>query len=81
VFQTKLGFSIFLLCGQVAFVAKNLILVEKPSNVNMFHTITLFTLYLGIETPRQQLNYMINNLMLVTPVEIALGMRIDQAVR
>ena len=47
----------------------------------MFHTITLFTLYLGIETPRQQLNYMINNLMLVTPVEIALGMRIDQAVR
>ena len=36
--------------------------------------------YLGIETPRQQLNYMINNLMLVTPVEIALGTRIDQAV-
>ena len=30
-------------------------------------------LYLGIETLRQQLNYMINNLMLLTPVEIALG--------
>lgn len=36
--------------------------------------------YLGIETPKQQVNYMIDNLMLVPPVEIALGTRIDQAV-
>ncbi len=36
--------------------------------------------YLGIETPRQQINYMVDNLMLVTPLEIALGTRVDQVV-
>ncbi|CAB4034289.1 Hypothetical predicted protein [Paramuricea clavata] len=34
--------------------------------------------YLGIETPRQQINYMVDNLMLVLPKEIALGTRVDQ---
>ncbi len=36
--------------------------------------------YLDIETPRQQINYMVDNLMLVTPLEIALGTRVDQVV-
>lgn len=36
--------------------------------------------YLGIETPTQQFNYMVYNLMLVPPLEIALGTRIDQIV-
>ena len=34
--------------------------------------------YLGIETPKQQMDYMLNNLMLVPPVEIALGSRLDE---
>ena len=33
--------------------------------------------YLGIETPRQQINYMVDNLMLFLPKEIALGTRVD----
>ena len=36
--------------------------------------------FLGIETPRQQINYMVDNLMLVPPLEIALGITIDQVV-
>ena len=36
--------------------------------------------YLGIETPGQEINYMVDNLMLVPPLEITLGTRIDQVV-
>ncbi|XP_038063309.1 uncharacterized protein LOC119734000 [Patiria miniata] len=34
----------------------------------------------GLETPHQQMNYMLDRLLLVPPVETALGTRIDQAV-
>ena len=34
--------------------------------------------YLGIETPNQQMDYMLDKLMLVPPVEIALGSRLDE---
>ena len=34
--------------------------------------------FLGIETPKQQMDYMINNMKLVPPVERAIGVRYDQ---
>lgn len=52
------------------------------TSADVQHLCTKFSLfqnpYLGIETPKQQMDYMIDNLMLVPPLEIALGTRIDQ---